>query len=89
MLQSITIGGKPYWLLEANGHTFHFYAVDEPHSGWVCGADVHSYFLIIESYEQNPPWGQHDWRESCTQRMQEERAIMIEPAFTIGECEGS
>eukprot|EP01050_Picozoa_sp_SAG11_P017776 SAG11_NODE_2601_length_3182_cov_2.460590_4_plen_370_part_01 len=43
--------------------------------------------MIIESYEETPLWGRHEWREVCAYQMEEERDVLLEPAFTMGECE--
>eukprot|EP01051_Picozoa_sp_SAG22_P000238 SAG22_NODE_5_length_41775_cov_111.520971_1_plen_1241_part_00 len=87
-LQHDTIGGKPHWQMQSSDdQSFHFFAINEPHNGWVCGDNLHSHFLIIESYEKPPPWGRHEWREVCAHQTTEERAVLLEPAFTMGECE--
>eukprot|EP01051_Picozoa_sp_SAG22_P005321 SAG22_NODE_312_length_12614_cov_4.783540_9_plen_2027_part_00 len=87
-LQQDTIGGKAHWQREVDGQTFHVYAINEPHNGWVVGDSLDSFFLIIESYEEPPPWGQHEWREVChADGAEQERAVLLEPAFTAGECE--
>jgi hypothetical protein len=86
-LQPGTIGGKPYWLAEGeDGQTYHFYHVNEPHDGWVVGTDLQSFILIVESYEDTPPWGIHEWNEICAGQQQEVRGITLTPTFTAAEC---
>eukprot|EP01052_Picozoa_sp_SAG31_P028133 SAG31_NODE_2689_length_5243_cov_3.364697_2_plen_736_part_00 len=88
LLQMDTIGGKPHYALQTEGgQAFHFYAINEPHSGFVVGSDTRSHILIIEDYESTPPWGEHEWREVCAHQAIHERTIGLTPAFTMGECE--
>ena len=90
VLQSDTIGGKAHWALTAaDGQTFHFYSINVPHLGWAVGTDTHSNFLIIEDYEEPPPWGEHghEWLEVCRGHTQERRLVVLTPSYTTGECQ--
>lgn len=88
LLQPDTIGGKPHYALQTQGgQAFNFYAINEPHSGFVVGSDMRSHVLVIEDYESTPPWGAHEWREVCAQQSTQDRTIVLTPTFTMEECE--
>eukprot|EP01052_Picozoa_sp_SAG31_P009685 SAG31_NODE_514_length_14714_cov_78.431269_5_plen_428_part_00 len=84
-----TIGGKPHWvLMDSFGNAMsHLYAVDEPFEAWVIGETLDDNFCIIESYEDDPPWGAHVWRVRCGGRNAVDQMITLTPSFSDHDCE--
>eukprot|EP01052_Picozoa_sp_SAG31_P044675 SAG31_NODE_7878_length_1575_cov_2.176829_1_plen_185_part_00 len=85
---SDTVGGKPHWVLnDSTGHVmYNLYAVDEPVEAWVIGATLGDNFCIIESYENDPPWGAHVWRVRCGGSSAMDQMIALTPSFSDHDC---
>jgi hypothetical protein len=84
-----TIGGKPHWVLnDSFGHaSYHLYSVDEPFEAWVIGITVDSNSAKIESYEDEPPWGPHVWRENCGGASgMTDQLLTFTPSFSDHDC---
>ena len=84
-----TIGGKPHWvLMDSYGNAlFHLYAVDEPFEAWVIGMSVHDHSVRIISFENEPPWGPHVWRENCGTTIGVMDVLLtITPSFSDHDC---
>ena len=84
-----TIGGKPHWvLMDSLGNAMsHLYAVDEPFEAWVIGMSVHDHSVQIISFESEPPWGPHVWRENCGTAIGVTDVLLtITPSFSDHDC---
>eukprot|EP01052_Picozoa_sp_SAG31_P001359 SAG31_NODE_46_length_30980_cov_226.095107_19_plen_430_part_00 len=84
-----TIGGKPHWVLnDSFGHAlYHLFAVDEPFEAWVIGISLRSNSAKIESYEDEPPWGSHVWRENCGGAGgMTDQLLTVMPSFSDHDC---
>ena len=77
LLARDTIGGKAHWTRQVAGRTFHLYSISVPHDAWVIGTDMHSHILWIESYEGEPSWLTHMWKEECAANGQSQQVCTI------------
>jgi hypothetical protein len=91
VLQEAAVGGKPCW---GNGALF-LYSINQPHDGYAIGPNgpglpegmVRAHAALLETYEQDPPFGRHAWGEVCDASGNvEERFIVLTPDFTDNDC---
>ena len=85
-----TIGGKPHWVLNDSygSALYHLYAVDEPVQAWVIGPTIDTSSCMIESYEDDPPWGVHVWRVHCgVGGNLVDRTVALTPSFSDHDCD--
>ena len=82
VLQEAAVGGKPCW---GNGALF-LYSINQPHDGYAIGPNgpglpegmAREHAALLETYEQDPPFGRHAWGEVCgASGSVEERFIVL------------
>ena len=84
-----TIGGKAHWIKEgSDGQAFHLYAINEPHDGYAIGENPHTNFVLVETYEDHPPWGEHGgWNEiTDSHGAMSPVRLLLSPGFSDHDC---
>jgi hypothetical protein len=59
--------------------------VNTPRDGFRFGTDTQTWFAYVETYETRPPWGKHDWQQSCDEAA--EATLTLTPAYSDHDCQ--
>ena len=59
--------------------------MNTPRDGFRFGTDTQTWFAYVETYEAWPPWGKHDWQQSCDEAA--EATLTLAPAYSDHDCQ--